>query len=105
MTTSAARMRCWIGPTIPTFGFHPFLLGAGSAALVLAPWIVALFWALVLSVAARILSLLLPDQFWLLHPTAAGWIAACGGFTVVYWPIPARPCFAPRRPVGRERSP
>ena len=44
-------------------------------------------------------------QIWLLHLAAAGWIAAFGGFAVVYWPILARPRLAPRRPNGREGAP
>ncbi|WP_264773632.1 NnrS family protein [Defluviimonas salinarum] len=67
--------------------------------------IAGLYWALILSVAARFLAGLLPDQTWLLHLAAAGWVAAFGGFAVIYWPILTRPRLAPHRPNRREGAP
>lgn len=73
-------------------------LGHAGRPLTATRWIAALYWALIVSVAARFLAGLFPDQVWLLHLAAAGWILAFGGFAVIYWPILTRPRIAPRRP-------
>ncbi len=53
--------------------------------------IAALYVALIVSVLARFAAGALPAQDWLLHLAAGGWIAAFGGFAVIYWPILAYP--------------
>lgn len=73
-------------------------LGHSGRPLTASAAISALYWALILSVTTRFLAALLPDQTWLLHVAAAGWIAAFGGFAVIYWPILTRPRFSARRP-------
>lgn len=52
--------------------------------------VTALYLALVLSVVARLLAGLLPGESWPLHLAASAWIAAFGGFSVIYWPILTR---------------
>ncbi len=59
--------------------------------------ITALYLALIVAVLARFLAGLLPGADWPLYLAAAGWIAAFGGFAVIYWPILARPRKAARQ--------
>lgn len=56
--------------------------------------IAALYVALIVSVLARFAAGALPGQGWLLHLAAGSWIAAFGGFAVIYWPILAHPRIA-----------
>lgn len=58
----------------------------------------ALYVALVVSVLARFLAGAFPDNTALMHLSALGWIAAWGGFAVIYWPILTGPRLAPKRP-------
>lgn len=62
--------------------------------------IAALYGALILSVAARVLAGAWPGEVWLLHLSAAGWIGAWGGFVAIYWPILTRPRLARKAPSG-----
>lgn len=73
-------------------------LGHSGRPLTASKTTAALYWALVISVVARVVFGLYPDQTWLLHLAAAGWIGAFGGFAVFYWPVLARPRLAQRRP-------
>jgi len=56
----------------------------------------ALYLALTVAVLARLLAGVLPGESWPLHLAAGAWIAAFGGFAVIYWPILARPKNAAR---------
>ncbi|HUS54696.1 MAG TPA: NnrS family protein [Thermohalobaculum sp.] len=53
--------------------------------------ITALYLSLIVSVLARFAAGAFQDQIWLLHLAALAWIAAFGGFAVLYWPILAHP--------------
>lgn len=64
--------------------------------------ITALYVLMIVSVLARLLAGALPGQSWPLHLAAGGWIAAFGGFAVIYWPILARRRKAPRQ---KNRAP
>jgi uncharacterized protein involved in response to NO len=66
--------------------------------------IVALYVALILSVLSRFAAGVFPGQAWLLDLAAGAWIAAFGGFAVVFWPILTRPRAAPRRPMGAHHA-
>lgn len=59
--------------------------------------VVALYLALIASVLARFLAGLMPSESWLLQLAAGSWIAAFGGFAVIYWPILTRPHKAARQ--------
>lgn len=52
--------------------------------------ITALYIALILAVVARFAAGGFPGQIWMLHLAAYAWIAAFGGFAILYWPILAR---------------
>lgn len=58
--------------------------------------VVALYLALIASVLARFLAGVMPSESWLLQLAAGSWIAAFGGFAVIYWPILTRPHKAAR---------
>lgn len=64
--------------------------------------IATLYVLLVVSVLARLLAGALPGAVWPLHLSAIAWIAAWGGFSVIYWPILTRPKAAPKRPSGSK---
>ena len=53
--------------------------------------ITALYIALILVAMARFAAGGFPGQVWMLHLAASAWIAAFGGFAVLYWPILALP--------------
>ena len=65
--------------------------------------ITALYPALIVAVLARLLSGVLPGQIWPLHLASGAWIAAFGGFAVIYWPILALPRKAMRQPNRAAR--
>lgn len=65
--------------------------------------ITALYLALIVAVLARLLSGVLPGQIWPLHLASGAWIAAFGGFAVIYWPILALPRKAMRQPNRAAR--
>lgn len=73
-------------------------LGHAGLPLSAGKGVALLYLALIVSVAARFLAGLLPQQSWLLHIAASGWIIAFGGFAVLYWPILVRPRGQARRP-------
>lgn len=60
--------------------------------------ITSLYFALIVSVLARLMAGAFPGEDWLLHLAAGAWIASFVGFSVLYWPILARPRKAARRP-------
>ena len=64
----------------------------------------ALYLALIASVLARFLAGLMPWETWLLELAAGAWIAAFGGFAVIYWPILVRPRKAARQPMQAPRA-
>lgn len=66
--------------------------------------ITALYLALIVAVLARLLAGLLPGADWPLHLAAAGWIAAFGGFAVIYWPILVHPRKAARHPNAAPKA-
>lgn len=66
--------------------------------------ITALYLALIVSVLARLAAAAFPGQGWLLYLAASAWIAAFGGFAVIYWPILARPRSARPMPTGAARA-
>jgi len=66
----------------------PLTAGAGVSALYL---------ALIASVVARLALGWWPGAGWLTHLAGAGWIAAMGGFALLYWPILTRPKAAAKR--------
>lgn len=53
--------------------------------------VTAVYVLLAVSVFARLVSGVLPGEVWILHLSAAAWILAWGGFSVIYWPILTRP--------------
>ncbi|WP_415182213.1 NnrS family protein [Phaeovulum sp.] len=65
--------------------------------------IASLYVLLIVSVLARFSMGIFPDQDWLLHLAAGAWIAAFGGFAVIYWPVLARPREAKRQPMSAAR--
>lgn len=71
-------------------------LGHGGRPLHATGAITALYLALIVAVLSRLLAGVLPGESWLLHLAAGAWIAAFGGFAVIYWPILARPKKAAR---------
>lgn len=73
-------------------------LGHGGRPLHATGTTTALYLALIVAVLARLLAGVLPGESWLLHLAAGAWIAAFGGFAVIYWPILARPRKAARQP-------
>ncbi|WP_028030738.1 NnrS family protein [Gemmobacter nectariphilus] len=75
-------------------------LGHGGRPLHATAPIAALYVLLVVSVIARLLAGALPGEDWPLHLSATAWIAAWGGFAVIYWPILTRPKAAAKRPSG-----
>ena len=66
-------------------------LGHGGRPLTATPAIAALYAAAIMAALARIAAGWMTSQTWLLHLSAAAWIAAFAGFTVVFWPILTRP--------------
>lgn len=58
----------------------------------------ALYVALIIAVLARLLAGVLPEQSWLLYLAATAWIAAFGGFAVIYWPMLAQARKSKRQP-------
>ena len=66
-------------------------LGHAGRPLTASRPVTALYLALILSVLARVAAGAMPGATWLLYLAAAGWIAAFGGFAVIYWPILTRP--------------
>ncbi len=61
--------------------------------------ITALYCAVIIAVLARFAAGGFPAQAWLLHLSAAAWIAAFAGFANLFWPILTRPKTAARRPI------
>jgi uncharacterized protein involved in response to NO len=66
--------------------------------------IAALYIALIIAVSARFVVGIFPEQGWLLDLAAGGWIAAFGGFAVIYWPILTQPRQARPKPTNVNRS-
>ena len=114
-----AVMAGWLFPDLEVAARHLWLAGAtglmtlavmtraslGHAGRPLhaGPGITALYFALIISIAARFVAGLWPDQTWLLHLAAAAWIVAFAGFAILYWPLLARPRGALRSPEkGRQ---
>lgn len=60
--------------------------------------VAALYVAVIVAVFARLLVGVWPEAAWLLHLAGAAWIAAFGGFAVLYWPILTRPKAGSRKP-------
>lgn len=90
MMTLAVMSRASLG-----HGGRPLHAGGGT---------VALYLALLASVAARLLAGLLPGQPWLLHLSGLLWIAAFGGFALLYLPVLAGPKRAAKAVSGRPRA-
>ncbi len=65
--------------------------------------VAALYLALIGAAFVRLLAGLWPGEIWLMHLSAALWIAAFGGFSLIYWPILTRPKRAPK-PTNRVQS-
>ncbi|MDO5614428.1 MAG: NnrS family protein [Paracoccus sp. (in: a-proteobacteria)] len=55
-----------------------------------------------LAAALRLAYALAPGQMWMLHAAGTAWIAAFGGFAVLYWPILTGPRIAARQPSGGQ---
>ncbi|TYO89244.1 NnrS family protein [Oceanicella actignis] len=66
-------------------------LGHGGRPLHAGRPVAALYWAVIVAVAARLAGGLAPEQAWLLHLAAGAWIAAFAGFAIIFWPILTRP--------------
>src|SRR5690554_2766219 len=62
-------------------------LGHAGLPLVAGRGVAGLYLALIVSVAARFAAGLAPQQGWLLHLAATGWVLGFAGFAVLYWPI------------------
>ncbi|MCY0095012.1 NnrS family protein [Hoeflea ulvae] len=75
-------------------------LGHAGRPLHATPAITALYLAMIISVGARFLAGAMPEEDWLLHLAAGGWVVAFGGFAVVYFPILTRPKAAKRKLSG-----
>ncbi|WP_193175279.1 NnrS family protein [Oricola nitratireducens] len=74
-------------------------LGHAGRALHATKAITAVYLAVIVSVLARLLAGLMPGESWPLQLAAGAWIAAFGGFAVIYWPILSRPRNAGRQPM------
>lgn len=59
--------------------------------------VAALYVLLVMATVARLGAGLWPGAPWLMHLSAIMWIAAFGGFSILYWPILTGPRIAPRQ--------
>lgn len=66
-------------------------LGHAGLPLVATRPVTVVYFTLILAVAARAAAALAPDQSWLIHLSATGWILAFAGYAVIYWPILTRP--------------
>jgi uncharacterized protein involved in response to NO len=66
-------------------------LGHTGRPLAASPAMVGLMAALALAALARIAAAFLPDSMALLYLSAAAWIAAYGGFALLFWPVLTRP--------------
>ena len=64
--------------------------------------VAAIYLALIGATLARLLAGFTIGQVWLMHLSAALWIVAFGGFSVIYWPILTRPKRAPK-PASRPQ--
>lgn len=71
-------------------------LGHSGLPLTASRPITLLYLALIAAVVARLLAGFMPGEIWLLHLSAACWVLAFGGFSIVYWPILTRPKHAPK---------
>jgi len=60
--------------------------------------ITALYASLIVAVLARFVAGALPAAEWPIHLAACAWIAAFAGFSIIYWPVLARPKLEQRRP-------
>lgn len=73
-------------------------LGHAGRPLTAGPGVTMLYLALAGATLLRFLAGLWPGEMWLMHMSAALWIMAFGGFSVLYWPILTRPRVTPRQP-------
>ena len=64
--------------------------------------VAAIYLALIGATLARLLAGFTIGQVWLMHLSAALWIVAFGGFSVIYWPILTRPKRTPK-PASRPQ--
>ncbi len=60
--------------------------------------ITAIYTSLIVAVLARFVAGALPASEWPIHLAACAWIAAFAGFSIIYWPVLARPKLEYRRP-------
>lgn len=77
-------------------------LGHTGRALAATRPVAALYLALILAALARPAQGLWPQLPGLLELAALGWIAAFGGFALIYWPVLTRPRLAPKAVSGRR---
>ncbi len=66
--------------------------------------VAALYVAVIVAVFARLLVGVWPEASWLLQLAGAAWIAAFGGFAVIYWPILTQPKAGSRKPPRHIRE-
>lgn len=66
-------------------------LGHSGRAVTSTPAITAIYAAIILAALLRITTEFMPDQSYLLYASAIGWIVAFAGFSIVYYPILAKP--------------
>ncbi|WP_439562913.1 NnrS family protein [Roseinatronobacter sp.] len=77
-------------------------LGHAGLPLTASRPVTMLYLALIGATLARLLAGFATGQVWLMHLSAALWIVAFGGFSVIYWPILTRPKRAPK-PASRPQ--
>ena len=77
-------------------------LGHAGLPLTASRPVTMLYLALIAATLARLLAGFATGQVWLMHLSAALWIVAFGGFSVIYWPILTRPKRAPK-PASRPQ--
>ncbi|MEP0321918.1 NnrS family protein [Bauldia litoralis] len=73
-------------------------LGHAGLPLHAGPAVTAVYLALIIAVVARLVAGIWPATEGLLHLAAGAWIAAFGGFVVIYWPIVTKPRSASKQP-------
>lgn len=71
-------------------------LGHAGLPLTASRPVTTLYLALIAATFARLLAGVWPSEIWLLHLSAALWLVAFGGFSIIYWPILTRPKRLPK---------
>lgn len=78
-------------------------LGHAGRPLHAGKWLSAAYLALIAAAITRFAAGLMPGEAWMVHLSAALWIAGFGTFAVLYWPILTRPKLTAKRLSGTAR--